>query len=172
MCTHAYFRIGSLSATSTFKHSFPAILSNHKYCIASGHSCKSTTFVYTRDKWALLRLVVVNFAGQLQWLKWCCSLMHGRESETGGILKGTGWVCEVRSAELGDFIGWWRTVTLPSPFLITNSWQKSHEFLRRALLGNRTFPFSQQVNCVSDYCCTISMTSLISYNSACVYSRS
>lgn len=51
--------------------SFPAILSDHKYCIASRHSCKSTTFVYKRDKWALLPLVVVNFAGQLQWLKWC-----------------------------------------------------------------------------------------------------
>lgn len=66
--------------------------------------------------------------------------------------KGLWWVCEVWSAELGAFIGWWCTVTLAFPFLITNSWKKSHESLRRAPPGNRTFPFpiSESKQCLTD----------------------
>lgn len=66
--------------------------------------------------------------------------------------KGLWWVCEVWSAELGAFIGWWCTVTLTFPFLITNSWKKSHESLRRAPPGNRTFPFpiSESKQCLTD----------------------
>lgn len=81
-------------------------------------------------------------------------------------------MCEVRSTETGDFIGWRCVVTLPAPFRLTNSWQKSYECLMRALLGNRTFPFALVANCAPDYRYTIFTTSLISYKSAivCVYS--
>lgn len=77
--THAYFRIGSLLFTfATFRTPFLQIFFSsppeHKYWIASRHSCKSTTFVYKRDKCALLPGVVVNFAGQPQRLKRCLFL--------------------------------------------------------------------------------------------------
>lgn len=89
-----------ISESVPFLPPSPANLSDHKYWIASRHSCKSTTFVYRRDKWALLHLVVVNSAGQLKWLKRC--LFPYAWEETGGILKGTVVECvrwEVQSWE-------------------------------------------------------------------------
>lgn len=42
-------------------------------------------------------------------------------------------------------------VTLPAPFLITNSRQKSHESLRKTPLGNRTIPiYSESKLCLAE----------------------